>query len=666
MRVGTRYEGLVKFKKQFLLNNYLDPLSCPFLDKEIAASWLRSRNAGVDPYCKAVVQNLPSLEYIRQRDKKRFLIDVARPLLDSFSELIIKAGFTLLLNDASGFVLAQKGQPTVVPKIDEDTGYKIKCDESMAGTMAYNLCIQLKKPVQLSGAEHYCVTFHNLIASSAPVFDDSGNMLAVLTLSQPLPSYGVREEDKASSLSLVISMATIIENKLKLKNNCTRLKTAINGLKTTLSLIDKSAIIINNNGEIVLYNKNAKQLLEINDTGFENYNILDFIDKESRFHDLLKRWEKIDITDNIFKNKDTYNIKIRPITNYINEKAGMSILTFEHTNKANTLKGEKLGSSAFYKFENIIGESKPIKSAVAQGQRFALSTENLLLTGDTGTGKELFAHAIHNMNRPKGPFISVNCAAMPKELIESELFGYEKGSFTGAGSNGRVGKIEMADNGTLYLDEIGDMPLELQAVLLRVLQDKQVMRVGGNTYKKVDFRLITSTNKDLSRAIQENRFRPDLFFRISVLSIRLPSLKERREDISLLAKFFIGKYSEKKCILPPELSWETVKILDHYDWPGNIRQLENAMIYAVDLTRDNIIEPDNLPELLHHAGNDVPVKITGPNDKEFNIKKQEAELIKNAMLQTDNHVLLAADLLGMHRSTLYRKLREIGYTGAKQ
>ncbi len=226
-----------------------------------------------------------------------------------------------------------------------------------------------------------------------------------------------------------------------------------------------------------------------------------------------------------------------------------------------------------------MGESHVFKRTVTLAERFAKSPENILLIGESGTGKELFAQAIHNVYCPQGPFMAVNCAAMPRELIESELFGYEGGSFTGAERAGRPGKIELAHGGTLFLDEIGDMPLELQAVLLRTLEDKQVMRVGGSRYKKVDFRLIAATNKSLLTMVRENQFREDLYFRISVLAIDIPPLRERNDDISLLSNFFVENYCRKMGWNIPEITPLAQSRINSYGWPGNVRQLQNAMIY---------------------------------------------------------------------------------------
>lgn len=317
------------------------------------------------------------------------------------------------------------------------------------------------------------------------------------------------------------------------------------------------------------------------------------------------------------------------------------------------------GSLATFSFDDIIGESERIRNAVTLGKRFACSRENVLLIGESGTGKELFAQSIHNLYCPEGPFIAVNCAATPRSLIESELFGYEAGSFTGAERGGRPGKIELANGGTLFLDEIGDMPLELQAVLLRVLEDKLVMRVGGRRYKQVNFRLITATNKNLEKMMQADLFREDLYFRLSVLPIELPPLRERADDTERLSKYFLNSYCKKAGWNVPEFSSEAMNIINKCKWPGNVRQLKNAVIYAVNTTQSDMIQPDDLPAFV--LNNDTVGSAAGRLQEAVTvqtIKQMERLAIQNALYRTANDVARAAKMLDIGRATLYRKMKE--------
>lgn len=325
---------------------------------------------------------------------------------------------------------------------------------------------------------------------------------------------------------------------------------------------------------------------------------------------------------------------------------------------------KKPGSETDYSFSSIIGESNRMEHARKLAGRFAPSSANILLIGESGTGKELFAQAIHQQSRPSGPFMGLNCAAIPRNLLESELFGYDGGAFTGAKKSGSQGKIELAEGGTLFLDEIGDMPLETQAVLLRVLEDKQVMRVGGSRYRPIDFRLIAATNRDLKLMVDEGLFRLDLYYRLSVLSVAIPPLRQRGKDIITLAEFFLQKHSKDGNKIP-EIDKDTRLRLMEYNWPGNVRQLENAMIYALHILDGTIILPEHLPVEITGNGMEqekrpIPAQAKQENLNEVVSSKEAEEIaIQNALDKAGNNIAAAAHLLGISKSTLYRRLKSV-------
>ena len=326
------------------------------------------------------------------------------------------------------------------------------------------------------------------------------------------------------------------------------------------------------------------------------------------------------------------------------------------------------GLPSLYSFHSIIGEDSRLENARKLARRFSLSSANVLLTGESGTGKELFAQAIHNRSRPSGPFMVLNCTAIPRSLIESELFGYDGGAFTGANKSGSQGKIELAEGGTLFLDEIGDMPLETQAVLLRVLENKQVMRVGGNKYRQVDFRLIAATNKDLQLMVEEGTFRLDLYYRLSVLSVHIPPLRQRGRDIITLAEFFLRKHCHENSEIPEIDKAAQLKLMEHH-WPGNVRQLENTMIYALHVCDNQVIRPEDLPDEI--TGNSIiqperqsPAQVKAESLEEVVSSKEAEEIaIQNAMVRSGNNIAVAAYLLGISKSTLYRKLKSAAQNG---
>jgi len=305
-------------------------------------------------------------------------------------------------------------------------------------------------------------------------------------------------------------------------------------------------------------------------------------------------------------------------------------------------------------FKDILGISPAIIKTKEIAQKVARSQGNILLTGESGTGKELFARAIHNEYCRQGPFVAINCGAMPSSLIESELFGYEGGSFTGAEKRGRIGKIEMANGGTLFLDEIGDLPISLQPVFLRVLEDKKVTRIGGHGYQQVSFRVIAATNKNLNQLIREEKFRQDLYFRLAALKIDIPPLKERKSDIPYLVRQFIEETCAQLNMRPMPIEKEAADALINYHWPGNIRELKNCILWAVTVAEERITLED------------LPIEIVNnPDIGSTSLLKQkmlesEKETINKVMLQTNHNISKAAKILGISRPTLYSKLEIYG------
>ncbi len=313
-------------------------------------------------------------------------------------------------------------------------------------------------------------------------------------------------------------------------------------------------------------------------------------------------------------------------------------------------------------FENIVGKSEKMQQVFDLIAQVAPRRSTILIQGESGTGKELVAKAIHNLSpRADGPFIAVNSSTIPSELLESELFGHVKGAFTGA-SNAKKGLFEVADGGTIFLDEVGTIPFETQTRLLRVIQEREFRRVGGIDNIKVDVRIIAATNSDLKKAVEEQRFREDLYYRLNVITIPLPSLRERKIDIPLLAEFFIRRYCKENgrdlCVLDPE----ALKVLLEHDWPGNVRELENAIERAVVLAPGERITPDLFPrEVLESAGTMTDhweLLEDGASLKDL-VMEFEKNLIGSALKKTDGNQKKAAQLLRLNATTLNEKLKRL-------
>ncbi len=317
-----------------------------------------------------------------------------------------------------------------------------------------------------------------------------------------------------------------------------------------------------------------------------------------------------------------------------------------------------------YGFDNLIGTSDRMKSTFALMRRFAATDGTVLVCGESGTGKELIVRAIHQASRRRsGPFIVVNCGAIPSSLIESEFFGHEAGAFTGA-TGLRRGKFEEADGGTLFLDEVGELTLDAQVKLLRVIEEGSFCRVGGNHSVKVEVRVVAATNRDLAGRVTNGQFREDLFWRLHVLSLTVCPLRERPEDIPLLVEHFVEKYATSFGIRPPTVGPQTMQLLQSYAWPGNVRELQNCIYSAMIVSERDSLEPTSLPERIAKGVSQIPVEpmpsglLSLAQTVAQATEKTEKEAIQAMLLKAGGNREKAAELLGIGRTTLYRKLKQ--------
>lgn len=315
------------------------------------------------------------------------------------------------------------------------------------------------------------------------------------------------------------------------------------------------------------------------------------------------------------------------------------------------------------KFTNVIGECKKMKQLKTLISRIASSPSSVLINGESGTGKEVIAHAVHDLStRSDKPFIAINCAAIPDQLLESELFGYVKGAFTGASTKGKTGLIQAANGGTLFLDEIGDMSMTLQAKLLRVLEEREVMPIGSNTSIPIDIRIVSATNRNFSEMIASNQFREDLYYRLNVIPIHLPPLKEREGDVELLIQFFLDMHTRKIGVSYPGITDEAMARLNAYHWPGNVRELSNLVEYLVNVVPEgDMIDVDLLPPYFEQTKSEKRAEITsnGSDESSMSLEEMEKIRIEEAISRLSNRKLVA-DELGIGIATLYRKIKKYG------
>ncbi|MFZ7944863.1 sigma-54 interaction domain-containing protein [Neobacillus sp. 19] len=410
-------------------------------------------------------------------------------------------------------------------------------------------------------------------------------------------------------------------------------------------------------GNIILANKHAKTIL-----GFEENpkgrNITEFIPQS----DMIRVLEtgKIERDDIALVGGRQIVINRSPVI--VKGKIVGAVSNFKEITdiqKVELLLRKKLhqnGLEAKYRLSDIVGETQVIMETKELARKFAETESTVLITGESGTGKELFAQGIHSAShRSLGPFVAVNCAAFPENLLESEMFGYEKGTFTGALKDGKPGLFELAHGGTLFLDEIGELPLRIQALLLRVLQEKTIRRVGGERIIPVDVRIITATNRNLEEEVEEKQFRSDLYYRLNVLALELPPLRGRLTDIPKLVDSFLDEFNEKRKNKIKAVEKELISLFQMHDWPGNIRELRNTIERMVVLEEGNSLRLHGAKFLLEKLRRR---KILGDVPNQPSIKNKEKELILTTLEKFAYNKKLAAESLGIDRSTLWRKMKE--------
>ena len=378
--------------------------------------------------------------------------------------------------------------------------------------------------------------------------------------------------------------------------------------------------------------------------------LLDAVNR-GHVHDyIVKPWRKSELKPVLEKSLQTYrerSAKLRALE----KKAGEAAQLREEIQE-------------IYPWKGIIGSSKSLQAALAMVEKVAVTDSTVLLTGETGTGKELMARAIHESSRRvEGPFVPVHCAALAENLVESELFGHEKGSFTGA-SQMHTGSFEKAEGGTIFLDEVSEIPLKTQVELLRVLQQREIQRVGGEKVIRIDARVVGASNKDLEIEVREGRFREDLYYRLQVIPIRIPPLRERKDDIPLLAAYFLEKFSAPLG-RTRRLKPESIQHLQRYDWPGNIRELENIIERAVILSQGQEIEPEDLNLPLDDLWKTDQVDMSkvdafspAVSPLRLEIQAQEAKRLADTLRQASGNISEAARLLNLPRSTLVSRLKK--------
>jgi len=640
-------ELLKKTWNEFVNNGSIE--DADLIASNILESWERCRNLDVDPYqtCAPIILDEDLLQE-RINDNRQLLDAAYETMLDVYS-FIKGSEFVFALSDKDGYVLKVVGDKEVIDRIRQGSFTEGACwAEFAAGTNGVSLAIIEDRPLQARDYEHFCRCSHYWTCSAAPIHDMNGNLLGVLDLT------GRYDLANPHTLGIVVSAAKSIERLLALKPLLAEYKIANEYKSVIIDVIEECLIVMDHNGIVTHMNLSASKFLRINKNKCIGKNLNSILPPDNdRLFKIVYANE--DTTDDETSIQLKHGNKIKCIIskrNIVvdNQKIGI-IVTFYKSTRMKKL-AQKL-SSATITFDDLIGNDIRMKETIKLAKAGAVGAANILILGESGTGKDMLAQAIHNASPfSEGPFVAINCAAIPHELIASELFGYADGVFTGGVRGGKPGKLELAEGGTLFLDEIGDMPLSLQTTLLRVIENKTYMRVGGDREIPVNERIIAATNKDLLHEISAGNFRADLYYRLNIVSINMPALRGRPDDIEILLEFYIKKFADEMGKPPLKVSKQNFNKLIMYDWPGNIRELSNMVARSYYFDLPDLVLPEHMAEVKSVASNKSIV-----NELE-NVEEFESKLIQELLEQNNYKVTKVAHKMGQSRSTLYRKIRK--------
>ncbi|WP_144476928.1 sigma-54-dependent Fis family transcriptional regulator [Bacillus thuringiensis] len=602
--------------KKFINEGVLDSNR---INERISESWHRCKQANVNPHMNKGQKILSSNFFQDQKKKSEIFLDIAIPQIQNMRKTIDELQMMALLIDPDGYVLSLSGNKQTLKRAKHINFIEgVKWTEAAVGTNAIGTALEIEEAIMISGTEHYSVVSHSWSCAAAPIHNDDGKLIGVLDFSCPI------EFSHPYMLGMVTSIAHAIERECSIRVH-----------QNELHLIHRFLDVIDSDEQVVICNHRDV-----------------IVSASKSVRERINNWSRMKLEELMHHGLET-KLEI-PV--YSNERMIGKCMYLKENEQMNTY-----SALTFIKgitFPGVTGTSRAFQHTLEEIKLVSPTDASVYVCGETGVGKEYVARAIHeNSPRKDGPFIAVNCGSLPKELIESELFGYAEGAFTGARRQGYKGKFEQANGGTLFLDEIGEVSPEMQVALLRVLQERTITPIGSSKEVPVNIRIITATHKDLLRLVEEGKFRQDLYYRLHVYPLYVPSLIERKEDIP----YFIQHFCEQK-------NWNVVfpksicnQFLQH-TWPGNIRELVNALerIYILSQGRE-ICEKQVALLIQTMMGNQQQLELQVENKTEHTLnfrEKIQRDSMIEALEKTNGNVSLAAKLLDVPRSTFYKRMQK--------
>ncbi len=616
----------------------------------IEDSHRRSEKHGVNKNTKRIPNGFKGDKLERLLNENRELLTISKPFIETLYNYVKGTGFFIDVIDRNGIILSIIGDNDIVQKsFDVNMLVGTDMSEISTGTNAISLALQEDCPIQLVGEEHYLEIFHQFTCSCAVIHNKDGSIIGCINL------IGWSEKAHKHTLALVVAAVKSIENQMKVNRQQNELIETYNYTNTIMNSLDIGILAVEFSGKIKLINYEACRMLNIYKDEAIGRNIYKIVVEGIELQKLLKKGERIENKEVniVVKNREKKFILNSNQALDKNENVLGNIIILKDIKNVLKLVNQYVGMTAKYHFDMIIGESPQIVQVKEYAKKVSNSPSTILIQGESGTGKELLAQAIHNNSeRIHNSFVAINCGAIPNSLIESELFGYVEGAFTGSKKGGYSGKLALADKGTLFLDEIGEMPLYMQVHFLRFLQEGKITRLGDNKSIDIDVRVIASTNKDLKQEVKMGRFREDLYYRLSVIPIYLPPLRERFGDVKLLIDYFLRNKSISLSKEIPKIKSDLYNELSHYQWPGNIRELENCI--------ENIVNFDGDMSFNIHAEsfkNYFSREEKSTQEELNSLEDWEKKAIKYTLKKCHNNYTMTAKNLGITRATLYAKVK---------
>ncbi len=623
------------------------------IPQEILDSWRRCAMLGVDPLSKPDNKVLAGKDLEELLLKNKEFIDVSRPFMKNLYRFLEGSGFMVSLLDRDVYVLEVLGDPEEEKLIRTAKGFVGACwHEKYSGNSAAGTVAFYKKPLQVFGSQHFIRFYQGATDSGAPIFDADGEFIGVIAI------FGRYYRANPHTLGMAVAAAGAIENELRIGRALAESRLAQSYQQTVISSIQEALIAVDSRGLVTLVNDSARKRFGLMHVKVEGRNIRDLFSQENpQLFTLIENNETVTDTEvRIFSRNFSgdYTLTCNPILSPDEQVIG-KIITLNEIQRAKSMVTKMMGASANFSFDDILGQNSRFLMTVDQARMVSQSSSNVLLLGKSGTGKDIFAQAIHNASdRKNGPYVAINCGAIPRDLIASELFGHEEGAFTGSRRGGNQGKFELADGGTLFLDEIAETPLELQTALLRVIEDKSVLRIGGTRVRPVDVRVIAATNKDLREEVRKGNFREDLYYRANVFAIEMVPLKERLDDIPLLADFFIKKYASAMKKRITRVDKKVIEVFMNYLWPGNVRELQNAIERMINFLKTSELTLELVPDHIRQPRHAVETR-------EDVVALPDAErLMISKLLNQKMRKKRIAEKMNISRATLYRKMKLFG------